>query len=141
MKIMVLRVLKESPLRLKVEHKRSTLMSKQILMKAKSGQREYAMTVGKLLRYGIQEKYGPSIVIKSREGSQKFARRVTWKYIPVKVDRLHTIGDVKMHIEETEGIPVYRQRIVFKGKCLGDEGSLADYDIQDSCVLHLVDLL
>ncbi|GJX79966.1 polyubiquitin [Tanacetum coccineum] len=68
MRIRALMALNESPLRPKVQHTRSTRMSKQILNKAKVPHRAYIMTKGKWLRYGIKEKNGPPLVVKLRGG-------------------------------------------------------------------------
>nr|GFC46573.1 polyubiquitin [Tanacetum cinerariifolium] len=138
MQIHALMALNESPLRPKVQHTRSTQMSKQILNKAKFPHRAYIMTKGKWLCYGIKEKNGPPVVVKLRGGLQTFVRTVTWKYIVMKADGSHTIAEIKKYIQESIGILMDRQRLVVYGKRLDDDRCLADCDVREGSTLHLV---
>ena len=47
-------------------------------------------------------------------------------------------GRVKEKVEEKEGIPPGKMRIVFAGKEIADEKTLEDYKIQAGSILHLV---
>nr|GEY27113.1 polyubiquitin [Tanacetum cinerariifolium] len=138
MQFRALMALNESPLRPKVQHTRSTRMSKQILNKAKAPHRAYIMTKGKWLRYRIKKKNGPPLVVKLRGGLQIFVRTVTWKYIVMKADGSHTIADIKKYIQGSIGIPMDRQRLVLYGKRLDDDRCLADCDVREGSTLHLV---
>jgi hypothetical protein len=49
-----------------------------------------------------------------------------------------TIVSVKKAIHEKKGIPVQEQRLVFAGKQLDDNLTLADYNIQDKSTILLI---
>jgi len=56
----------------------------------------------------------------------------------VEAEEEDTIEDIKNKIMEKEGVPVDQQRLIFGGKQLDSDKTLADYDVQEDSTFHMV---
>ncbi|KAM3193937.1 hypothetical protein ACQJBY_070533 [Aegilops geniculata] len=69
---------------------------------------------------------------------QIFVKTLTGKTIPLEVESSDTIRDVKAMIQAKEGFPPEHQRFIFKFKSLEEQCTLADFNIQNGSMLHLI---
>jgi len=69
---------------------------------------------------------------------QIFIKTLQGKNITLEVKDGDTIQSIKDKIKDIEGIPVDQQRLVFNGKQLEDNNTIADYGIQADSSIHLV---
>lgn len=60
------------------------------------------------------------------------------KTVTVEAEEEDTIEDIKNKIMEKEGVPVDQQRLIFGGKQLESDKTLADYDVQEDSTFHMV---
>ena len=69
---------------------------------------------------------------------QIFVKTLTGKTITLDVTPDDSVASIKEQIHRKEGIPPEHQRLVFAGKQLSDENTIADYNVQKESTIHLV---
>ena len=75
---------------------------------------------------------------KVRQGMKVFIKTLEGESTPLEVDVNESIEDVRARIGIVEGLPPAKQRLIFAGKQLQDQQTLADYGIQENDTIHLV---
>lgn len=72
------------------------------------------------------------------QSGQIFIKTLQGESLPIDYDGAMKIGDLKNMIHSERQIPVDQQRLIFQGKQLEDDNTLADYNIETGSNIHLV---
>ncbi|XP_058094639.1 polyubiquitin 11-like [Magnolia sinica] len=106
--------------------------------------RQTLIYAGKLLEdslslasYNIQNGATLYAIFRPSDGMQIFVSRQTGDAIKLEVKAWYTIRDIKTTIESTLGTPQHQQMLIYAGKLLDDDPTLAEYGIKSESTLQL----
>lgn len=108
---------------------------KQVLRCSSSGVMEDGKTV---TDYFITHDSEIFLTMMTRTNIQIRIKMVIGLSLEMEVDSTKSLGDLKLMIERSKGIPVDRQRLVFAGKQLDNSSTLEYNNIENGATIHLL---
>ena len=88
--------------------------------------------------YGIYSGSTVDLSLRLFGGMQIFVKTLTGKVIAFNVSESDLVENLRAKIQDKEGIPPDRQRLIFEGKHLHDGKKMSHYNIKHKSVVHLV---
>jgi ubiquitin C len=92
----------------------------------------------KLAEYNVENGSTIFLVLRPAPDGPIFVATLTGKTIPLNLETSELIKNVKVKIQDIEGVPIDHQILIFAGNQLDDEKTLADYRAWKGSTLHLV---
>ena len=80
------------------------------------------------------------VMAMSLSAMQIFVKMPTGKHITLEVEPTDRIEDVKVKIQDKEGILPEHYQLIYAGKCLEDGNTLQDYSVQKDATLYLYNI-
>lgn len=87
---------------------------------------------------GLQDGSTVDLVLKLQGGMKIYVKTLTGKTLTIEIEPTQLIEDLKFKIQDTEGIPVDQQRLIFLGKQLTDHRTCEEFGIEQDACIHLV---
>ena len=95
----------------------------------------------RLSDYNIENEATLFMLLNIKGGVQIYVKTLTGQTMTIVAGPSNTTEDIKIMIQDKQGIPVDQQRLIFSGKLLEDGSSLGKSNIDKEATVHVVLLL